>query len=65
MKLKLGDKVWLFVGNNSTDNEKRLALGEYIATHSGKRVIRVGSRIVRRKLCEIAKYTGKEKLDFS
>lgn len=65
MKLKLGDKVWLFVGNHSVDGNKRLAIGQYIATNNGKRAIRVGNRMVRRKLCEIAKVTGKEKFDFS
>lgn len=65
MKLKIGDKVWLFVGSTTPTNNKQLAMGQYIATKDGQRVIRVGRKNVKRKLCEIAKVTGKEKFDFS
>lgn len=63
--MKLGDRVWLFVGSTTPTNNKRLAMGQYIATFKGLRVIRVGNKNVKRKLCEIAKVTGKEKFDFS
>ena len=63
--MKIGDKVWLFVGRNTKEHNKELAIGEYIAYDNGLRIIRVGKKIVKRKLSEIAKVTGKEKLDFS
>lgn len=63
--MKLGDRVWLFIGRNTVDHNKELARGEYIASKNGLKFVRVGNKIYKRKLCEIAKVTGKEKLDFS
>lgn len=64
--MKIGDKVWLFTTENGNKlGAKVLRMGEYISIIDGKRIIRVGNRIVRRKPSELAKVTGKEKLDFS
>lgn len=63
--MKIGDSVWIFVGRNTADHNKELACGQYISYEKGLRVVRVGKKIYKRKLCELAKVTGKEKLDFS
>ena len=65
MIIKLGDKVWVFIGTNSSEKNKTLAIGEYFAYRDGYRVIRVGKKNYKRRLCDIAKVTGKEKFDFS
>ena len=63
--MKIGDKVWLFATENGNKlGAKVLRMGEYIANLDGQRVIRSNGKIFRRKLSELAKVTGKEKLDF-
>lgn len=63
--MKLGDKVWFLAGSKNAGFNKELMLGEYIANINNKYVIRSGKKIYRRPISVIAKYTGKEKLDFS
>lgn len=63
--MKLGDKVWFFAGRKTEPYNKELMLGEYIANINRKYVIRSKGKIYRRPISLVAKYTGKEDLDFS
>ena len=63
--MRVGEKVWFFVGSKSNPHNKVLCKGECIANIKGKFAIRCNGKIYRRPISSVAVVTGKEKLDFS
>ena len=61
-KMKIGDKVWFFA--YSTTGTKELRVGTYMSKRDGLYLIKSNSTFYKRDFKDIAKVTGKEKLDF-